>query len=80
MLNVNFMLSSNNKDELRDLYNYLNQKTITAINSQNGSMLGDNLIMSNQVAYMSSALIPAEAVENNQEHLVANKGGSITLL
>ena len=29
---------------------------------------------------MSSALISAEAVENNQEHLVANKVGSITLL
>ena len=46
-------------------------------------MLGDNLIMSHhQVGYMSSPLIPAEAVENknNQEHLVANKGGSITLL
>ena len=44
-------------------------------------MLGDNLIMSHhQVGYMSSALISAEAVENNQEHLVANKGGSITLL
>ena len=28
---------------------------------------------------MSSALIPAELVENNQEHLVANKVGSITL-
>ena len=46
-------------------------------------MLGDNLIMSHhQVGYMSSPLIPAEAVENknNQEHLVANKVGSITLL
>ena len=46
-------------------------------------MLGDNLIMSHhQVSYMSSPLIPAEAVEskNNQEHLVANKVGSITLL
>ena len=32
MLNVNFALRSNNKDELRDLYNYLNQKVITAIN------------------------------------------------
>ena len=29
---------------------------------------------------MSSVLTPAEAVENNQEHLVANKVGSITLL
>ena len=35
-----------------------------------------------QVGYMSSPLIPAEAVEkkNNQEHLVANKVFSITLL
>ena len=43
-------------------------------------MLWDNLIMSHyQVAYMSSTLIPAKAVENknNQEHLVPN---SITLL
>ena len=43
-------------------------------------MLGDNLIMSHLVDYMSSALIPAEAVKNNQEHYVANKVGSITLL
>ena len=41
-------------------------------------MLEDNLIMSHQVDYMSSALIPAEAVEN-KEHLVANKIGRITL-
>ena len=43
-------------------------------------MLRDNLIMSHQVDYMLSALIPAEAVENHQEHRVANKIGSITLL
>ena len=36
--------------------------------------------MSHQVDYMSSALIPAEAVENKQEYLVANKVGSIMLL
>ena len=36
-------------------------------------MLEDNLIMSHQVNYMSSALFPVEAVENNQEHLVAMK-------
>ena len=29
---------------------------------------------------MFSAIIPAEAVENNQEHLVANKEGSVTSL
>ena len=29
--------------------------------------------MSQQVHYISAALIPAENVENNQEHFVANK-------
>ena len=38
-------------------------------------MLGDNRIMSHQVNYNSSALFPAEAVENNQMHLVAMKSG-----
>ena len=36
--------------------------------------------MSVQVDHMSSALIPAEVVENNQEDLVANKVGSIMSL
>ena len=36
--------------------------------------------MSNQVDHMSSAFVPVEAVENNQEHLVADKVGSITSL
>ena len=40
--NVNFALSSNNKDQLRDLDNQLNQKVITAINTLDGSKLGDN--------------------------------------
>ena len=33
MPNVNFALCSNNKNELRDLYNYLSQQVITAINT-----------------------------------------------
>ena len=53
---------------------------IIAINILDGSTLGDNLITSNQVDYLSSALIQAEAVENNQEHFVVNKVDSITLL
>ena len=53
--NMNFTLTnSNNKDQLRDLYNYLNQKVITAINTYDSSSLGNNLIMSHQVDYMSS--------------------------
>ena len=61
--NVNFALSSNNKDKLRGLCNYLNQKVITAINTLDGSTLGNNLVTSYQVDYLSSALIPAEAVD-----------------
>ena len=34
--------------------------------------------MSVQVDRMSSVFIPAEAVQNNQDHLVANKVGRIT--
>ena len=65
MPNVNFALSNNNKDRLRDLCNYLNQKVIAAINTLDGSTLGDNIITSHQVTYMSPALIPVEADENN---------------
>ena len=53
---------------------------ITAINSSDGSTFGDNLITSHQVDHMSSALIPSEAVENNQEHPAADKVDSIILL
>ena len=44
MISVNFVLSSKNKDELRNLCNYLNQKVRTAINTLNGSTLGDYLL------------------------------------
>ena len=50
MTSVNFALSNNNnKDQLRDLFNYLNQKAITAINTYDSSTLRNNLIMSHQV-------------------------------
>ena len=45
ILNMNFVLSGNEKDKLRILYNYLNQRVITVINTQKGSMLGDNLFL-----------------------------------
>ena len=64
MLNVKFLLSSKSKNQLRHLYTYLNQKVITAINTLDGSKLGDNLIMSHQIDYMSSVIIPAEGVKN----------------
>ena len=73
MLNVNFALSGNNKDQRKGFYNDLNQNVITAINTLDGSTLRDNLITNPQIDYVSSALISAETVENNQEHLVANK-------
>ena len=55
---------------------------ITAIHTVDGSSLGDHLITSHQVDCMSSALTPAEAVENNQEHITScrNRVGSITPL
>ena len=57
-------------DQLGDL----NEKLITAINTSDGFRWEiPNLITSHQVDYMSTALIPAEAVENNQEHHVASK-------
>ena len=66
----NFALSSINKDQLKDLQNYINQKMITAINTVEGSTLGANLVSSHQVDYMSAAFIPTEAVEIYQEHPV----------
>ena len=66
MSNVNFALSSNSKDQLGDL----NKKLITAINTLDGSTLGDDLITSHQVDNTSTALIPPEAVENNQDYLI----------
>ena len=71
MSNVNFALSSNNKDQLRDFYNHLNQKVTTAINDVDGYTVGDNVTTSHLVDHMSSALIPPEATKNSQEHLVA---------
>ena len=44
---------------------------IAALNTLDSSTLGDNLITSRQIDYMSSALIPAEAVEYYQKYLVA---------
>ena len=52
-----------------NLKNYLNQKMRAAINIADGSTLRDNLITSHQVDYQTSVLIPAEAVENDQEHI-----------
>ena len=55
---------------------------IAAIDTVDGSSLGDHLITSHQVDCMSSALTSAEAVENNQEHITScsNSVGSITPL
>ena len=55
---------------------------IATIETLDGSTFQDNLITSHQVDCMSSALIPAEAVENDQEHITScsNEVGSITPL
>ena len=44
---------------------------IAAIDTVDGSTLEDNLITSHQVDCMSSALIPEEVVENDQEHITS---------
>ena len=59
MPNVNYALPSKNKDQPRDFYNNLNQKMIAAINTLDGSTLGDKWESPIQVDYMSSVLIPA---------------------
>ena len=41
MPNVNYALPNKNKDQPRDFYNNLNQKMIAAINTLDGSTLGD---------------------------------------
>ena len=46
-------------------------KMIAANDIVDGSTLGDNLITSHQVDRMSSAITPAEAVENDQEHITS---------
>ena len=55
---------------------------IDAINTVDGFTLVDNSVTSHQVDCMSSALISAEAVENDQERTTScsNKVGSITPL
>ena len=42
---------------------------ITAIDTVDSSTFGDNLITSHQINYMSPALIPAEAFENDQKRI-----------
>ena len=59
MSNVNFTLYSYSKDQLGDL----NQKSVTTINTSDGSTLRDNLIKTRQIDYMFASLIPAKAVE-----------------
>ena len=53
---VNFALSINNKDQLRDLYNYLNHRLITAINNLDDSTLGDTLIQANKCKFQLKLL------------------------
>ena len=54
MPRVNFVLYSNNKNELRNLYNHLNGTVVASINTWNDSLLGYNQIMSHQVDSISS--------------------------
>ena len=50
-----------------------NQKLIAAFDTLDSSTLADKLIKNHKVDYLFSKLIPAEAVDNDQEHLVARR-------
>ena len=45
------------------------RKSVIAINTSDGSRLGDNLIKSQQVDFLSLAPVEAEAAGKYQEHL-----------
>ena len=72
MLSENLTFSSINKDQLKDLQNYLNQNVIAAIDTVDDSTQEDNLIISQRVDRMSSVLIPAETVEDDREHITSD--------
>ena len=65
MSNVNFTLSSNNKNKLSEFYVDLNEESITATN------ILDDYASELKVDYLSSAIVPSEAGDGNQEHLAA---------
>ena len=44
---------------------------IAAIDTVDDSTLEDNLITSHQIDCMTSALIPAEAIKNDEEHFTS---------
>ena len=67
----NFALPIINKDQLKDLQNYLNQKMIAAIDIVDGSMLGDNLITSHQVCPQRSFQLKLLKIIKNKLHLIA---------
>ena len=60
ILSLNFALSSNNKNQLRDLCIFLNQEVMTVINTFDGFTLGDNLITNQNLVYV---LMPAELLK-----------------
>ena len=66
---VNFTLSVNNKNQLRDLYNF-EIRVIMAINNLDGSTLGDNLIQANKRRFQPKLFKMAKSTWS-REHFAA---------
>ena len=88
MTNMNFTLSSNDKNKLREFYDDVNEELITDTNiSENyASELNSKITKQEsqsknyKVDYLSSAIIPSKAVGRNQEHLAAIRYGNTPLV
>ena len=68
---VNFALSSNKNNQPWEFYNDINEKLSTTINSFENYIQEFNLKNNHAVDYLSSVFIQTEAVNGDQEHLVA---------
>ena len=88
LTNMNFTLSSNDKNKLREFYDDVNEELITDTNiSENyASELNSKITKQEsqsknyKVDYLSSAIIPSKAVGRNQEHLAAIRYGNTPLV
>lgn len=88
MTNMNFTLSSNDKNKPREFYNDVNEELITDTNISEDYASELNSKITKQesqsknykVDYLSSAIIPSKAVGRNQEHLAAIRYGNTPLV
>lgn len=85
--NMNFALSSNNKNKLREFYIDLIEELITATNTADYALELNSRIKkqesqtkSHNIDQLSSAIIPSKAVDSNQEYLAAIRYNNMSLV